>query len=484
MKRLFLAFVATFTIGIPLASCGFIDVDTIHPNHKAILYVQEQGIVQGYSDGTFKPNAEINRAEFTKIIMEATYPGQTLPDDCFKDVESKDWFADFVCNAKEKGIVSGYKDGTFQPAANINFAEAAKIINTAYGYEYTKTDIWFEGYVRNLGARSAIPTSINNFSKKITRGEMAEMIYRIKTGTTTKSSATYSQIKDGTVVAVSDVKSNVPLNEIISGGPVKDGIPSIDEPVFVSANKASKFVTDQTLGILLKNGSETKFYPYNILNWHTIVNDTVDGKQLTITYDPLTASAMVFDRTINSQVYDFGTSGKLYQSNLIIYDRQTESYWSQILARAIAGELIDYKLIIYPSSIAKFSQVKNIAGLKVLSTETGYTRDYQSNPYLDYQSKNGLLFPVSNTDDRLSDKTLVFAVEIGGQQKAYVYNDLLEVDTLQDTFNGKTLRISVNPSTNQILVIDSAQNRYTGYTTFWFAWAAQHPNGSLWKIGS
>ena len=313
---------------------------------------------------------------------------------------------------------------------------------------------------------------------------MAEMIYRIKTGTTTKSSATYSQIKDGTVVAVSDVKSNVPLNEIISGGPVKDGIPSIDEPVFVSANKASKFVTDQTLGILLKNGSETKFYPYNILNWHTIVNDTVDGKQLTITYDPLTASAMVFDRTINSQVYDFGTSGKLYQSNLIIYDRQTESYWSQILARAIAGELIDYKLIIYPSSIAKFSQVKNIAGLKVLSTETGYTRDYQSNPYLDYQSKNGLLFPVSNTDDRLSDKTLVFAVEIGGQQKAYVYNDLLEVDTLQDTFNGKTLRISVNPSTNQILVIDSAQNRYTGYTTFWFAWAAQHPNGSLWKIGS
>jgi predicted DNA-binding antitoxin AbrB/MazE fold protein len=481
MKKVFIALLASFAISIPLAVCSFKDVSTVHTNHEAILYVQDQGIVQGYEDGTFKPDAKINRAEFTKIIMESVYPGEAVVENCFSDVQSNDWFADYVCNAKEKGVVGGYNDGTFKPAENINFAEAAKIINIAFNFQTTETDIWFETYVRNLSSIKAIPTTIKTFNGEITRGEMAEMIFRIRTSNTSKASATYEQIQDGTVQATSDVLASVPLDQIVSGGPPKDGIPPIDEPVFVSASQASEFLRNDTLGVLVQNQGETKYYPYNILTWHEIVNDTVGKKPLTITFCPLCASAFVFERDISGVTYDFGTSGKLYESNLVMYDRQTDSYWSQILAQAIAGELTGTKLKIFPSSVIEFSKVRQIPGLQVLSTDTGHERDYQNNPYQEYQSEDGTLFPITNVDNRLPDKTLMFAVEINGKQKAYVYKDLLEVRTLQDTFNNAILTISVDPETNQITVLDQFKNSYIGYNTFWFSWSTHHEGGSFWQ---
>lgn len=480
MKRVSIAITANLLVGIHLASASFVDVDTIHDNHQAILYVQEQGVVEGYDDGTFKPDLNINRAEFIKIIMEAVYPGETKSKNCFSDVEKKDWFAAYVCAAKEKGIVEGYKDGSFQPAANINFAEAAKIISVAYEFNTQKSEPWYQGYVVNLGSRQAIPTTITGFSKRITRGEMAEMIYRINAEVTNKSSTTYTEIKNGQVQYQSDVKASVPTSQIVAAGPLKDGIPAIDNPKFVTANQATKFVKDQTYGILVTASNQSKFYPINILTWHLIVNDTFNGTPIVVTYDPLSFSTIVFERIVNSTKYDFGTSGKLFQSNLVMYDRQTDSYWSQLLAKAIAGDLTDFQLKIYPSSIVQFNTIKSIPGLQVLSNETGYDRDYQADPYQEYQANDEILFPISNLDQRLPAKTKIYAVTVNGKQKAYVYNHLISSKTLLDNFNDLNLRIDVDQY-NRIKVTDSLQNQYQGYIAYWFSWAANNPNSEFWQ---
>jgi len=197
MKRLsfFIGIVAVlavvFSSSITLAA--FPDVSSTHDNFDAIEYVQAQGIVAGYPDGTFKPNQKINRAEFTKIIMEAAFPGISKGSDCFPDV-LKEWFAKYICEAKLKNIIGGYPDGTFRPDQDISFVEAAKIIVLTLGYEVGADDVWFKPFVDALAERNAIPLSITDFNQYITRGEMAEMIYRLKADITDKPSTSYNKL--------------------------------------------------------------------------------------------------------------------------------------------------------------------------------------------------------------------------------------------------------------------------------------------------
>jgi hypothetical protein len=173
---------------------AFSDVPSSHVHGDAILYMQENGIVQGYTDGTFKPESQINRAEFTKIIVGAVT--QTISGkNCFPDVK-EEWFASYVCTAKSMNIIGGYPDGTFGPTKTITFAEAAKIIVNAFGTpEGAATDgPWYKPFVIKLGAQAAIPTDITDFSQPVTRGAMAEMIFRLKTKNMDKSSRTYEEL--------------------------------------------------------------------------------------------------------------------------------------------------------------------------------------------------------------------------------------------------------------------------------------------------
>lgn len=149
-----------------------------HAYEEAIQAVQEHGIVQGYADGTYRPDAQINRAEFTKIIVEATLPDEAGAG-CFPDVQ-RQWFAPYVCMAKEKGFIGGYPDGTFKPDRRVNFAEAAKIIAVAFGAQLKPDPLWYKPYVEALRARNAIPPSITQMDQQLTRGEMAAMIYVLK----------------------------------------------------------------------------------------------------------------------------------------------------------------------------------------------------------------------------------------------------------------------------------------------------------------
>lgn len=149
----------------------------------AIDYLREQGIVEGYEDGSFKPDNKINRAEFMKIVMEKYYEDMTgEARDCFDDVV-EEWFAPYVCLGKIKGIIHGYSDGHFQPGKNISFVEAAKILVNVYGLELGEEgDDWYESFVLALQENNYIPDTIESLDQPITRAEMAELIWRIKEG--------------------------------------------------------------------------------------------------------------------------------------------------------------------------------------------------------------------------------------------------------------------------------------------------------------
>jgi hypothetical protein len=199
-------------------AAGFPDVSQNHPYYDAIEYLRTHDTVHGYPDGTFHPDATINRAEFVKIITNALTPGSTssqcarsnelfLP---YSDVYQADWFAFRVCLATALSIVSGYPDGTFRPAASINFVEAAKIIVNAADIasdagHTVQLEPWYKGFVVDLEVRNAIPTSITRFDQSITRGEMAEIMYRLLEKRTDKPSQSYESLSQANPQQSSDL---------------------------------------------------------------------------------------------------------------------------------------------------------------------------------------------------------------------------------------------------------------------------------------
>ena len=201
MKKLFFGFVL-FVLTASLAFASFSDVSQNHENYDAVSYVQSAGIVEGYSDGTYRPDNTINRAEFTKIIIEARFEDSTI-DSCLAehgdepvlpDVDRAEWYAPYICVAYGEGIVSGYPDGTYGPANEISIVEAAKIIVNGFDYQVGGDDIWYKPYMEELGNRAALPTTVTAFDQVITRGEMAEMIYRLLEGISSKDSTSYAEL--------------------------------------------------------------------------------------------------------------------------------------------------------------------------------------------------------------------------------------------------------------------------------------------------
>lgn len=211
MKRISLLVLAS--VLFPLSASAaiyegypFPDVPSTHPNAEAITYVRTNGIVQGYADGSFHPDRRINRAEFTKIMVEAT--GSSSIDEyatggCFTDV-GNEWFGRYVCYAKAHAIISGYGDGTFRPDQAINLSEAAKIMVNTFLLPQggvAPGDPWYKRFVEGMEMRQAIPLTVHAFSQKITRGEMAEMVYRIRANITDKPSQGYAKLAVWKVLA-------------------------------------------------------------------------------------------------------------------------------------------------------------------------------------------------------------------------------------------------------------------------------------------
>lgn len=203
--------------------------------------------------------------------------------------------------------------------------------------------------------------------------------------------------------------SRIPLDEIHRGGPPKDGIPALTSPAVTSAGAAGRLrPEDRVVGVTV-NG-ESRAYPIRILNWHEIVNDTLGGRSLAVTYCPLCDSVVVFDRDIGGTVREFGVSGLLYNSNVLMYDRQAgdsqESLWSQLTLKAVVGVAAERGLELRPMP-AQFvtwaSWMEENPGTTVLSFETGHRRNYDLNPYEDYFGSPQLMFPVKPAGDPASD---------------------------------------------------------------------------------
>lgn len=186
---------------------------------------------------------------------------------------------------------------------------------------------------------------------------------------------------------------SVAFDEIVSGGPPKDGIPAIDNPVFVPLAEATHLdVHEPVISVII--GNDARAYPIQVLIWHEIVNDTVGGQPVAVTYCPLCNAAAVFDRRVKGRVLDFGTTGKLRFSDLIMYDRQTESWWQQFLGEAIVGAYTGARLDLVPArleSLERFRARVEDAGLsgsaRVLVPGDPAARRYGSNPYVGYDGR-------------------------------------------------------------------------------------------------
>ena len=288
------------------------------------------------------------------------------------------------------------------------------------------------------------------------------------------------------IMITNGVKHSVPLDEIIGGGPPKDGIPSIDNPKFISAAEASKLLNDDEPGVALEVDGAKRFYPFQILVWHEIVNDTINGKRILITYCPLCLSGIVFDPIVKGEQIEFGTSGKLWNSNLVMYDRKTDSLWSQILGEAIAGEMTGTRLEILPSDQIRFGDWKRLRPEgEVLSRDTGTTRFYGQDPYGDYYTSPGTYFPVSKKDDRLSDKDFVLGIVVNNKTKAYFPPAIKTKGEVIDEFQGKTIIGRYEKELDVVRLFekkaDGTFERINPFGAFWFSWVAAHPETELFK---
>ena len=239
----------------------------------------------------------------------------------------------------------------------------------------------------------------------------------------------------------------VPYDEIISGGPLRDGIPPIDEPNFVSPEEADQWLAPLEPVIALELSGDSRAYPVHILMWHEIVNDEVGGRPVTITFCPLCNSAIAFDRTLNGVVYDFGTSGNLRNSDLIMWDRQTESWWQQLTGEGIVGELAGQRLKFLPASIIAWEDFRDTSpdGL-VLSRNTGFHREYGGNPYVGYDKVDEPPFLYfGELDGRLQPKERVVAVNIEDVDLALPFSVLSEERVVNYPVNSRRLAVFFKP---------------------------------------
>ena len=272
---------------------------------------------------------------------------------------------------------------------------------------------------------------------------------------------------------------------IRSGGPPKDGIPSIDNPKFVSVSEADEWIADNELVLVAEHNGVLKVYPLQIMVWHEIVNDFFGEEPIVITYCPLCGSGIAYERVINNQAVEFGTSGKLYNSNLIMYDRLTDTYWSQIDGLAIVGELVGQELVevsVDTVSWADFTSLESNLDAQVLSQDTGHSRQYGRDPYGSYYEDSFIMFGVEHEDNRVHPKTVIFGIEVDGVYTAYRESDLLENSVIEDVVNGVNVKVERSVDGRVTVINADSQEEIVKERDFWFAWYAFHPQTSLYGV--
>ncbi|MCP4995097.1 MAG: DUF3179 domain-containing protein [Gammaproteobacteria bacterium] len=275
----------------------------------------------------------------------------------------------------------------------------------------------------------------------------------------------------------------IPIDEIHSGGPPRDGIPSIDNPSFEKGGMTKELKPEEQVLGLVHNGV-ARAYPVAIMNWHEIVNDRFGREPVVITFCPLCGSGVAYRAELSGEVLEFGVSGLLYNSDVLLYDRQTESLWSQILSRAVTGKMRGRSLSMLPLEHTTWeSWLSAHPDTEVLSRNTGSARDYDRDPYAGYQSSRGIYFPVKKRDPRFHPKERVLGIEIEGQYKAYPLSELslTEGMIVNDEFAGEIIRVIYDPKGQSARLVDDAGKTLPAIQSFWFAWYAFHPDTAVFR---
>jgi len=286
-------------------------------------------------------------------------------------------------------------------------------------------------------------------------------------------------------------KSIIDFLEVISGGPPKDGIPAIDDPQFKPVSQMNDLGEEEPV-IALSMDGEAKAYPLRIMMWHEIANDKIGGVPVTVTYCPLCNAAVVFDRRVDEKVLDFGVSGKLRHSDMIMYDRQTESWWQQFVGRGIVGDMTGVELERLPARVIPFSAFKHsYPDGKVLVPSNPNARRYGENPYVKYDNPSGNPFLYRGRYDG-PGQPLSYVVAV--EKDAWLLDDLRKTGIIehnnlhiewQEGMRSALDSRSINQGRDIGFVKAQrkiAEGRYedTPYdTTFAFAFKAFHPDGKI-----
>lgn len=274
--------------------------------------------------------------------------------------------------------------------------------------------------------------------------------------------------------------SLVPVEEIHHGGPPRDGIPSIDDPQFVTSAEAELAPDAWVLGI--ERGGLAKAYPLAILNWHEVVNDRFGREPLAVTFCPLCGTGMAFRAEVHGSPRQFGVSGLLYNSDVLLYDRESESLWSQIGRQAISGPARGSTLEMLPVSHTTWADWRERhPDTLVLSEETGHQRNYAHNPYQGYEQSTRTYFPVAHRDSRYHPKERVIGIELNGVARAWPFSELaLAQIPLDDQVGSTTLRVEFDAEHRNGRVLDVSGAEVPTVIAFWFAWAAFHPETEVY----
>jgi hypothetical protein len=279
------------------------------------------------------------------------------------------------------------------------------------------------------------------------------------------------------VFKLTQADSDVAFEDIMQACPARDCIPSIDEPVFVSADSVD-YLREDDLLLVLTHNNITRAYPTRILDRHEIVNDMFGSEPVAITYCPLCGSGLAFDRKHDGLVLDFGVSSLLHNSDLVMYDRQTESLWQQITGGAFAGKSRGSQLRSLPLAVVEWKDwnLKNPQAA-VLTVADIKTDQYMKDAYGDYAESDRLYMPVTATDARLHPKRVIYAMEIGEQAIAIDGKWLAQQGIWLDDSNDQALVVTYGSDGHVTASLDGTPVVIT--RMFWFAWYSFHPQTAL-----
>lgn len=273
----------------------------------------------------------------------------------------------------------------------------------------------------------------------------------------------------------------LPRDAILSGGPRKDGIPSLTEPNCVPVAEADFLRPgDRVIGVTI--AGEARAYPIHVLMWHEAINDVLGTTPIAIIYCPLCDSASVVDRRLDDRVYEFGISGLLYNSNVLLYDRTDDALWSQIGLTAVSGPNAGRFLTHLPWELTTFGPwAKAHPDSTVVSFETGHARNYGRSPYGEYFDVDTLMFPVAPLDRRLPVKERVVGVRVDGTYKAYPVKVISTSPggRVRDDVAGQPVELEADRRAGRVRVVRAGEGMQVVHT-FWFAWAAIHPETTVY----